>query len=321
MRWRVVLWFLVGLLVVPALVLTGARIVDSDRSLLVRIVSFVPVGVILYAAALVLLLVLTLACRRGERRLPLVVAIGAAGGLGLHLAWVAPWYVGTSVAAGQEEPLRLMTSNVLGDAGDATGLVELAAEEHVDVLAVEELSTGALAEMERAGIAELFPYRAGEAAAGGVAGTMLFAREPITGVVRLPTTFGSWSARVGDATIFAVHPVYALDTTRWADEHAALLAAADELEPDLLLGDFNATLDHRPMRRLHDAGYRDAAELAGAGWQPTWPADGSGLRGLLPPVIQIDHVLVDDGWTALDTWTHHLAGSDHLALLADVART
>lgn len=318
MRWRAVLWFLVGLLAVPALVLSGFRLAGGEGSLAVRLVSFVPAGVLLYAGALVLLLVL--ACRRGERRLPLAVAVGAAGGLGLHLAWVAPSFVGTSVAAA-EEPLRVMTSNVLGDAGDATGLVELAAEEDVDVLAVEELSTGALAEMERAGVAELFPYRAGEAADGGVAGTMLFAREPISDVVRLPTTFGSWSALVGDVRVFALHPVYALDTARWHDEHAALLDAARELEPDLLLGDFNATLDHGPMRRLHDAGYRDAAELAGAGWQPTWPADGSGLRGLLPPVIQIDHVLVDDGWTALGTETHHLAGSDHLALIADVART
>ncbi len=315
---RTILWFLVGLLVVPALLLTVARLSGSEGSLAVRVVSFVPAGVLLYGAALVPLLVL--ACRRGERRLPLVVAVGAAGGLGLHLVWVAPWYVGTSVAA-TGEPLRVMTSNVLGDAGDATGLVELAAEEDVDVLAVEELSTGALSEMERAGIAELFPYRAGEAANGGVAGTMLFAREPVTEVVRLPTSFGSWSALVGDVRVFALHPVYALDTARWRGEHAALLDAARELEPDLLLGDFNATLDHGPMRRLHDAGYRDATELAGAGWQPTWPADGAGLRGLLPPVIQIDHVLVDDGWTALDTWTHHLDGSDHKALIADVAPT
>jgi endonuclease/exonuclease/phosphatase family metal-dependent hydrolase len=211
-----------------------------------------------------------------------------------------------------------MTSNLLGDAGDAPGLVEAAAEADVDVLAVEELSTGALAELDRAGLAELFPFRAGEAAPGGTAGTMVFAREPITDVRRLPTDFGSWSVLVGEVRVFAVHPVYALETAAWRDEHAALLAVAEEQQPDLLLGDFNATLDHGPMRRLDAAGYRDATELSGSGWQPTWPATGTGIQGLLPPVIQIDHVLVDDGWSAARTWTVEIDGSDHRALVAEV---
>lgn len=320
MRTRAVLWSLAGLLMVPAVVLTLARLSGSDAGPAVRAVSFAPAGVPLYGAGLVLLLVL--AARRGGRRLPTVGAGVAVVGLALHLAWVAPWYVGTSVAADADAPaLTVMTSNLLSGAGDGAALVAAAAEARVDVLAVEELSTGGLAQMEAAGLAELFPYRAGEADPGGVRGTMLFAREPITDVERLDTEFGCWSASVGDVTVFALHPVYALDTAQWAAEHATILAAAERLQPDLLLGDLNATLDHAPMRRLEEAGYRDATELSGGGWQPTWPATGSGLRGLVPPVLQIDHVLLDDGWTARRTWTVDIAGTDHRALVAEVART
>ena len=315
-----VLWFLAGLVLAPAVLLTAARVSGSDAGPVVRVVSFAPAGLPLYAVGVVLLLVL--AAWRGRRRLPLAAAALATAGLALHLAWVAPWYVGASAATGEGPALRVMTANLLGDAGDGPGLVAAASTARVDVLAVEELSTRTLAAMDRAGLAELFPYRAGEPdPTGGALGTMVFAREPVTDVTRLPTVLGSWSVRVGDVGLFAVHPAYPLDIAAWRADHAALLAAAADLAPDVLLGDFNATLDHAPMRRLHDAGYRDATELSGSGWQPTWPASGSGLQGLLPPVVQIDHVLVDDGWSATSTWTVEIDGTDHRALVAEVART
>lgn len=314
------LWVVAALLIVPAVGLTTARLSGSDASLAVRVVSFTPAGVPLYGTAL--LLVLGLALRAARRRLPLAVAAVVAVGLGLHTAWVAPWYVGGSAAAGAEPDLRVMTANLQMDAGDGPGLVEAALEARVDVLSVQELSTRTLAEMDRAGLAEVFPYRAGEADPGsGVRGPMVFAREPITDVARLPLPMGSWSVRVGEVSLFAVHPTYPLHIEGWRAQHAALLAAAERDRPDLMLGDFNATLDHTPMRRLRDAGYRAAAELAGEGWQPTWPATGTGLQGLLPPVVQIDHVLVDDGWSALATWTVDVGGTDHRALVAEVAAT
>jgi endonuclease/exonuclease/phosphatase (EEP) superfamily protein YafD len=81
-----------------------------------------------------------------------------------------------------------------------------------------------------------------------------------------------------------------------------------------VVGDFNATRDHQPFRAILDTGLRDAAEQAGSGWQPTWPARGS--WGWLRPLLTIDHVLATDQWQAVDTSTLEVPGSDHLALVA-----
>lgn len=306
-----------GLLPVPALALTVARLSGSEADLVVRAVSFAPAGVPLYAAAL--LLVLGLAVRASRRRLLLAAAGGLAAGLALHLAWVVPWYVGDPAAASGTSTIRVMTANMLGDAGDGPALVAAVLDADVDVLVVPEMSTATLAEMRGAGLDGLLPHAAGEPAAGA-AGTMVFAREPITDVAPLPTEMGSWSMRVGETTLFAVHPAYPLRIEAWRAEQARLRAAVAQQRPDLVAGDFNATLDHAPMRALLDLGYRDATEASGSGWQPTWPQDRRGLVGLLPPLVQIDHVLIADGWTSSTTWTLPIAGSDHRALVAEVAR-
>jgi endonuclease/exonuclease/phosphatase family metal-dependent hydrolase len=80
----------------------------------------------------------------------------------------------------------------------------------------------------------------------------------------------------------------------------------------ILLGDFNATLDHSEMRRIVDTGYRDAADVTGTGLQPTWPG------GAIPPPVTIDHVLVDQRIGVGDLDVHGLPGSDHRAVEADL---
>ncbi len=82
----------------------------------------------------------------------------------------------------------------------------------------------------------------------------------------------------------------------------------------------NATPDHDVMRNLDDAGFRDASEAANEGWQPTWPANHVGILPLLPPLIHIDHVLLGDSMASLGTHTVDIDGTDHLALVATVAR-
>jgi endonuclease/exonuclease/phosphatase (EEP) superfamily protein YafD len=101
-------------------------------------------------------------------------------------------------------------------------------------------------------------------------------------------------------------------------DHAVLEAAvqANLSQPLLLAGDLNAIDDHAPLQRLRADGMRSATELVGAGWVPTYPANRA-----FPPLLPIDHVLVDDQLTATSLRTVRMPGSDHLGLLATIAGT
>ena len=75
--------------------------------------------------------------------------------------------------------------------------------------------------------------------------------------------------------IKAVHPrppVSRAAEPEWRAALAALPGSDSRGDVRILAGDFNATLDHSEFRALLDRGYVDAADAAGAGFEPTWPA-------------------------------------------------
>ncbi|HYF74233.1 MAG TPA: endonuclease/exonuclease/phosphatase family protein, partial [Nocardioides sp.] len=215
--------------------------------------------------------------------------------------------------------LRVMTANIAQGDGDPFELVRVASEERLDLLVVEEINAAALADMDRAGLGDLLPHRVGEPRSDGHA-TMVFARTELGPAVRTDTWHDGWVVPMGDLVVVATHPQAPTEPDIWRADHAALLDAVREHDPDLVLGDLNATADHAPMRVLADAGLRGAGELANEGWQPTWPASGrwSFVVGL-PPLAQIDHVLVGPRLAAVSQHTVDLPGSDHRAVVAEVA--
>lgn len=335
MRARVVLlWCALLAPGLPAAFLTAVRASDPADGRLVRLEAFTPLAIPLYAALLLLALVALLVRRRGPRvvrGLLAVVAVAAVAGLVVHGAWFSARVTGDNPppAAGSE-PLTVMTANLYGGRADGIELVRVASDEHVDVLVVEEITTTELAAMESAGLAAVFPHRIGEP--GGEFsgdGTMVFSRTPLTGARALDTDHESWLVSVADPaagaqplTLMAVHPWSLVEPDLWRADHAAIRAAVAQSRPDLVVGDFNATLDQAPMRALAATGYRSVAELANEGWQPTWPANGvvSELGVPVPPTVQIDHVLVGRALAGLSTRTVDLPGTDHLAVIAEVAR-
>ena len=86
----------------------------------------------------------------------------------------------------------------------------------------------------------------------------------------------------------------------------------------MLLGDFNATLDHGPLRRLLRTGYRDAAAVRGRGLAPTWPFRRQPLLLPVVPWVTLDHVLADRRIGIGDVGTRVVPGSDHRAVFAEL---
>lgn len=317
-----VLRLLVGLVVAGllggALAVTAMRVLQPDTDLGVLLAALSPLAFAAYTFVAVLVLVRAVR-RRGVALLVLVVALA---GVGLHGWWLAPLYTGAAPppATGTER-FVVMSANVEGVTGaGARDVVRVASDRRVDALALLEVTPDALASLDDAGLATVFPHRVGDD--DGIVGTLLLSRTPLGPPTRVGTRQGSLVVDVtlGDRTVrtLVVHPVQPLsDRVQWGRDHATVLAAAGE-GADLLLGDLNATLDHEPLQALLDTGLHDATERANGGWQPTWPTDG-GWRLLPFPAVQIDHVLVGERLTALATDTVRFEGADHAAILAEVA--
>jgi endonuclease/exonuclease/phosphatase (EEP) superfamily protein YafD len=310
------------LLLAPAALLTTFRVSDPSWARAVQAVAFTPFAIPLYAAALVLLVAVMVVRRTATVRHALT-AVVALVGLALHAAWFAPEVIGeTPAPADGAERVVVMTANLLRGRADVEQLLDRVRDHEVDLLVVNEITESSLAGLEDAGVAELLPFHEGGAGADEtVPGTMVFSAEPTELIDVLDTKLGSLVVDVGDIRLMAVHPMSPVWPADWRADHATVLAAVEEQEPDLVAGDFNATADHKPMRDLEEAGYRDSVELTNGGFQPTWPANGTfPLVGLLGAVAPIDHVLVSDDWTVTDSRTTQIDGTDHKPVIAVVAR-
>jgi endonuclease/exonuclease/phosphatase (EEP) superfamily protein YafD len=238
----------------------------------------------------------------------------------VELVWLVPRFIADDVSVPNGAPrLRVATVNTHVAKVDAGALVGLVRRERVDVLAVEELTSKAGSAFDRAGLAELMPYRE----AHPEAGSAIYSRLPLSGggLLHRDTTWPQPTAQVflggRGVRLVAVHTFYPLgNARRWAQDMKALRSeAADDARDTVFLGDFNATLDHASMRDLLDTGLTDTHAELGHGWAPTWPAHDSRL----PPLIQLDHVLHGSGLVAVSVSEHTLPGSDHRAVVAELA--
>jgi endonuclease/exonuclease/phosphatase family metal-dependent hydrolase len=214
-----------------------------------------------------------------------------------------------------------MTANLYGGRGDPRTVVGLVRRRRIDVLSLQELTPEEVVRLDAAGLRRLLPYRDVDARSGA-AGSGLFSRLPLRrlpqvnalGVVGEPRA----AVRVPGAPpveVEAVHPPPPLSGSaarRWRTMLGEI-PRPDLSRPTLrlVLGDFNATLDHRQLRLVLDGGFVDGADATGEGQRTTWPA---GRR--FPPEITIDHVLVDRRVAVRSLSVHTVPFSDHRAVTA-----
>lgn len=250
----------------------------------------------------------------------LVVAVAS-----LHVVWLAPSFIGSAAAQAKGQHLRVLTINTQRGAADTEQIVAAVDDLKVDVLVVEEITPQLAERLRENGLDERLPHEAGEGKPT-YAGTVVFSAFPLSDQRRVPTFFDSLLVTValpdGPMRLLAVHPVHPLrSAAAWQREHALIRTAA--VDADVVAGDFNATLDHRPMRSLGDQGFRSVAEIAGTGWAPTWPSNGRGrLPGPLSPrLVQIDHIMVRSGWAVADVRRVAIDDTDHTGVFAEISRS
>ncbi|WP_422738712.1 endonuclease/exonuclease/phosphatase family protein [Micromonospora sp. WMMD729] len=303
-------WVVVG----PTAAWAVVRLAGLDRGPLVQALAFTPY----VAAASVLTLGLSVALRRWW---PAAVAALATVAL---LGVVAPRALAAPQPTATGPTIRLLTANLLAGSADASALVELVRRHRVDVLTVQEFTPDAQAALDRLGLDRLLPHRQLNAQ-DGTPGSGLYSRWPIIDVgIRHNRGQGGWGFTQAYGTVAvpggppvrveSAHPSApsALDQVdAWRTDLTAQPPATPDGELRILAGDFNATLDHGPLRALLRTGYVDAADATGKGLTGTWgPYDGD----LIPPVT-IDHVLVDRRIAVDKVQILPLPGSDHRPVL------
>jgi endonuclease/exonuclease/phosphatase (EEP) superfamily protein YafD len=214
--------------------------------------------------------------------------------------------------------LRVLAINAkLGEA-DARAIVDAVRDRDVDLLSVEELTPGFAAELDADGLHDLLPAEA-LSPRPGADGTGLYARFPLAGQgagtrERSQQSAAAQPPGAVPLQIVSVHPQSPIGLPAvgaWGNALDDLPPAEDSGPVRLLLGDFNASLDHDKLRDLISTGYTDAGDVTGRG-----------LRGTFPPwlpLIALDHVLVDDRAAVRDYDVLKIPGSDHRAVYAELA--
>ncbi len=305
-----VLW---GLVVLPGLLWAAVRLGGWERGPLVQLFAFTP-----YVAAWsVPLAVLALLRRRW-----LAGAFAVVAAVALVTA-VLPRALPDHQPAARGAQLRVMTANMLVGGSDPATIVRLVREHRVDVLAVQEHTPAGEAALVAAGLAADLPQRQSNGEVG-TTGSALWSRYPLsqTGMRRnsggFAQSYGTVAVPGGPPVLVeSAHPLapWAVHVNDdWRDDLLAQPRATPDGPLRILLGDFNATLDHEPLRRLIRSGYTDAADARGKGLVGTWgPYDGD----LIPPVT-IDHVLVDRRIRVDAFSVHGQPDSDHRAIVATV---
>ena len=308
-----------------SVVLTLARLVDSEAEPWVLTAAFVPFAVVGYLVALVLLVLLGWRAAAGRPHIVRLVAVGVCVlGLGLHGWWLAPSYVGER-ATGRPD-LTVMTFNMLHGRADPADTAALVRREDPDLLVLTEVTPEALAAAEARGIVgdrSDLPHVRGRAMRSA-SGTVVASRYPLSGERTLKMAHSGYLVKVEAPEPFEVLAVHAthpgIDIAAWRRDHDTIIRESRATSgPHLVVGDFNATLDHPPMRTLHDDGLTDAASDANAGWQPTWPSpERARVWGVPTPfgLMAIDHVVMSTDFAAVSTSTAVVPDSDHRALVA-----
>lgn len=214
--------------------------------------------------------------------------------------------------------VRIVTANLRESRAELNSIVA-AARSQADVLVLQELKPALARELSV--LSSDFPYQVLDTndSPGGIG---IWSRHRLANSVRISGyQLGMLSVTVAipgveiDPVVAGAHVVgpWPQPIDGWRDEIARMRGTLDDIARSagngavIVAGDFNATTDMLPFRRLLDNGYRDAP-----GFTPTFPADSA-----VPPLLGIDHILTRNS-TASGVQAVRIPGSDHLGLAATV---
>lgn len=327
------LFLLPRILTVIVLVVMALRMVSNrfDGGMFIPIVvAFVP------WMAVLSVVVLVVAAVTRRRALAIVNIVCLLVQLCWHIGYLYPRetlspQAREAVASAQVDTTdryaRIMSLNTKNGCADAAQIVRIVRDEHVEVLALQEVSAWMIDRLNVEGIRQVLPYRMlampSEDDNGGVNG--LWSVAPMSDTTGGLTPIKASSIPAAsinfDGTMIrfgSVHPYSPrLSNKRlWDRGLDAIGRLADDEHTFVLMGDFNATWDHTSFRHLLGDRFVDSGENAGEGFHMTYPSHAY-LLGIIPmpAFAEIDHIVHDRSVVVGDLETVTVDGTDHYALL------
>lgn len=319
------IWALVWLgcwgIVAGGVALTATRLFDVTRSIRVLVVHggtpFLYFGVWPVAALAV--------WRRKWVLSAVAVALVA-----VHIVVTLPavWPHATPGWAATAPKLEVLVANVKADNYTQPEAAARLLAQDADVVVLVEVTDGWVQVLEAAGFGDRYPNRVLQPDSFSARGAAIYSKLPVTAgpVIDLGRGRRAPSAKVQlpggtSVTVFAMHlvsPYAAAREERWRENFDTVLRTIPTIEgPFVLAGDFNATRWHRFFGRLLGAGLTDAHERTGHGLTLSWPNDKP--KGVIPPVMRLDHALMNKTVTALSVRDIAVPGSDHKGFVAELA--
>lgn len=305
----------------PVVVLSVFRAIPAEWPVLVvQLLAFTPWLAVPAAAAMLLAF---LGRSRWQQALTAALVVCQA-------FWLFPFDIGRPApeTAGATIELKAMTINSEFGQADAAGIVRLVRENGIGLLTIQEHSQGLQDRLSAEGLDRLLPNRISNPT-DDAGGSAIYSRYTMEEVGLIPdTAFTMPTVRVtaaadGNVAVVEVTNVHALPPVdvrvdQWRSDLAAVGRLAERPGNRLLIGDFNATLDHSEFRDILDGvdgpGMVDVGAASGSRLLPTWP-----MEGQLLPGITIDHLVTSEGLGSSGYQVHRVAGTDHAALLATLA--
>ncbi|MCH4208912.1 endonuclease/exonuclease/phosphatase family protein [Bifidobacterium sp.] len=253
-----------------------------------------------------------------------------------------------AIAHERGDVIQVMTLNCRYGRADPQAIMDAVRNEHIQVLALQELTEDLVRRLGGMGLNKALPYHSigapGSDDNGGFNGIwsafaplrtdvaalsipgaevpcLTIAADAVHNAAALGRSGDDDDAGVapaiteGSDTIrfFSAHPKSPMRGTRqWSTgvTRLAQLRSSSPHEASVIMGDLNSHIDHPSFRHVLAAGFRDANRCARSGPVATFPR-------LLPwPRIELDHILADHSVAISHTRTHTIPGSDHLALAA-----
>lgn len=249
-----------------------------------------------------------------------LLALTAASSLFLYGLQIYPWLFADKPASATLKPdVRVLHANVLYTREEMESTIQMIREQKPDIFVLQEMTPESIDKVGKI-LQNEYPYR-DTVLAKDPCFLMVASRTPILVdrqamrdhmVIHLMTT-----VKGHDMSFITVHPRTPIWPDWFAERNKQLAFVAKRTQevpqPAVLIGDFNVSVFSPVYANIFEKDASLTACRKGFGLQATWP------RFMPPAMLPIDHAFVNTGFQTVNFQTLSQPGSDHKALVVDLA--